>query len=228
MRFLLTNDDGIEAPGLGALEVAASQLGERMTVAPVDALSGCSHRVTTHQPLRITERQPGRFAVAGTPADCVRVALHDMASDADWVLAGINAGGNLGADVWHSGTVAAVREAVLHGWPGVAVSHYHRKGVDIDWQRAAVLVLPVLRQLLAAPGQPGVFWNVNLPHLDPGAADPEVVFCPLDPAPLPLSYRRDGEWRHYDGDYHGRRRSRGSDIDVCFSGKIAVTRLSLF
>ena len=158
----------------------------------------------------------------------MRVGLHGVAADAAWVLAGINAGGNLGADVWHSGTVAAVREAVLHGFPGIAFSQYHKKGWPIDWQCAASWVVPVLRRLLTQPWQPGVFWSVNLPHLEPGAPVPEVVFCPLDPGPLPLSFRREGDSFHYDGDYHGRRRRPGCDVDVCFRGSIAVTRLALF
>jgi 5'-nucleotidase len=228
MKFLLTNDDGIDAPGLEALYGAASQLGDPVVVAPLEAHSGCSHRVTTHQPIRIRERRTDHHAVEGTPADCVRVGLHALVPDAACVLAGINAGGNLGADVWHSGTVAAVREAVLHGWPGIALSQYHRRGLAIDWQRAADWVLPVLRRLLQEPRTPGVFWNVNLPHLEASAAAPEVVFCRLDPMPLPLSFRRDGDALVYDGDYHRRGRQNGTDVDVCFNGRIAVTRLALF
>jgi 5'-nucleotidase len=228
MKFLITNDDGIDAPGLAALCAAAAHLGETTVVAPVETLSGCSHRVTTSQPFRVLRRLPLGYAVEGTPADCVRVALHDLAPDTDWVLSGINQGGNLGADVWHSGTVAAVREAVLHGWRGIALSQYHRKGRPIDWQRASAWVVPVLRDLLVRPVARGGFWNVNLPHLEPGAPDPDVVFCPLDPTPLPLSFRLEGEYRHYDGDYHQRRRERGSDVDVCFGGRIAVTELRLF
>jgi 5'-nucleotidase len=228
MKLLLTNDDGIEAPGLQALVDAAAPLGNVVVAAPVGALSGCSHRVTTHGPIRVGARGPARYAVEGTPADCVRVALHELAPDAAWVLAGINQGGNLGADVWHSGTVAAVREAVLHGYPGVAVSQYHKKGQPIDWPRASAWARPLLRRLLGQPREPGVFWNVNLPHLRPDDPDPEVVFCRLDPAPLPLSFRREGDALHYDGDYHRRRRGSGTDVDVCFGGKIAVTRLALF
>jgi 5'-nucleotidase len=166
--------------------------------------------------------------VDGTPADCVRVALHWVAPDAGWVLSGINEGGNLGADVWHSGTVAAVREAVLHGWAGIALSHYHRKGRAIDWARASAWVVPVLRDLMARPRERGTFWNVNLPHFDADDPDPEVVFCRLDPTPLPLSFRREGELYHYDGDYHTRGREKGTDIDVCFAGRIAVSRIALF
>ncbi len=226
-RLVLTNDDGIDAPGLDALLAAAKYLGEPVVVAPTHAHSGCSHRVTTDEPIHV-ERRPGGFAVAGTPADCVRLALHDIVPDAAWVLSGVNAGGNLGADVYHSGTVAAAREAVLHGIPGIAISQYRKRGLELDWTRAAAWLLPVLRDLTRRPWQPGQMWNVNLPHLDPTAADPDIVVCPLDPAPLPLSYRREGEHWHYAGDYHKRRRAAGADVDVCFRGQIAVTRLQLF
>jgi 5'-nucleotidase len=155
------------------------------------------------------------------------VALHGLIPAVEWVLSGINAGGNLGADVWHSGTVAAVREAALHGRPGIALSHYRRRGFEFDWGRAAAWVLPLLRELMARPWQPGTFWNINLPHLEAGAPAPEVVFCPLDTGPLPLTYNLvDGRF-HYAGDYHNRARVRGSDVDVCFGGRIAVTLLSV-
>jgi 5'-nucleotidase len=228
MKLLLTNDDGIGAPGLGTLHALAVCLGSPVVVAPVQAVSGCSHRVTTDGPLLIEARGADRYAIHGTPADCVRVGLHRLAPTADWVLSGINAGGNLGADVWHSGTVAAAREAVLHGRPAVALSHYLRRGVPLDWGRAAGWSVPVLAELFERTWEPGTLWNINLPHLDPGAPDPEVVFCRLDPMPLPLSFRGDDDALHYDGDYHSRPRLPGTDVDVCFSGKIAVTRISLF
>jgi 5'-nucleotidase len=228
MKFLLTNDDGIDAPGLQALEQAASALGEVVVIAPAEHLSGCSHQVTTSRPIRTERRGPQRFAVHGTPADCVRVGLHGLAPGVDWVLSGINAGGNLGADIHHSGTVAAVREGVLHSLPGIAVSQYLKRGQANDWGQAAVRLLPVLRDLLARPLPPGCFWNINLPHLPPGEGPPEVVECPVDPAPLPLSFRLEGELFHYNGDYHQRRRMPGADVDVCFGGRIAVSRVVLF
>jgi 5'-nucleotidase len=175
----------------------------------------------------VAMERPSRWIVHGTPADCVRVALHGLASDVAWVLAGINHGGNLGADVFHSGTVAAVREAVLHGTPGIAFSQYHKRNQTIDWNVAARWVAQLLPELMAKPASPGIMWNVNLPHLEPGAPEPEVVYCPLDVSPLPLSFRREGELHFYNGDYHGRPRVTGSDVDACFSGKIAVTRLVL-
>src|SRR5262249_7116594 len=113
MKLLLTNDDGIEAPGLRALADAAAALGASVAVAPRHAHSGCGHRVTTDAPIRLIPHGPDWYALDGTPADCVRVGLHSVVPEADWVLAGLNEGGNLGVDVHHSGTVAAVREAVL-------------------------------------------------------------------------------------------------------------------
>jgi 5'-nucleotidase len=228
MKLLLTNDDGIDAAGLAALLDAALGVGDPVLVAPAGPQSGVSHAVTTGTAVRVEERSPGRFAVSGTPADCVRVGLHRLCPDAAWVLSGINHGGNLGADVYYSGTVAAVREAVLHGWPGVALSHYRKRGVEFDWSRAARRAARVLADLLARPAVPGAFYNVNLPHLRPEDTDPEVVFCPLDPHPLPLSYRHEDDGgMHYDGDYHARDRTAGADVDVCFGGRIAVTLIRL-
>jgi 5'-nucleotidase len=228
MKLLLTNDDGIAAPGLEALRMAAEKIGESVIVAPLEAQSGCSHRVTTDGPIRVEARPPLGFAVDGTPADCVRVGLHRLAPETAWVLSGINSGGNLGSDVWHSGTVAAVREAVLHGFPGMAISQYRRRGLPLDWQRAAAWLLPLLGELTVLPWERGSFYNINLPHPEPDVADPEIVFCRLDPTPLPLSFREEGDLLHYNGDYHQRGREAGTDVDVCFNGKIAVTKICLF
>jgi 5'-nucleotidase len=227
MKLLLTNDDGIEADGLRTLLAATSGLGEPVVVAPFGPQSGVSHAVTTDGPVRVDARD-GQFAVRGTPADCVRVGLHRLCPDAGLVLSGINHGGNLGADVHYSGTVAAVREAVLHGWSGIAFSYYRKRGVEFDWPRAGRWAARVLAELLANPPAPGSFYNVNLPHLRPDEVDPEVVFCPLDPNPLPLSYRHEDDvGMHYDGDYHNRKRTAGADVDVCFGGRIAVTTVKL-
>ena len=226
IKILLTNDDGIDAPGLEALAVAAACLGgEAVVVAPAEPHSGCGHLVTTGLPLRVDELAPGRFCVHGTPADCVRLALARLAPDIGLVLAGINAGGNLGADIHHSGTVAAAREAALHGRVAVAASHYHRRGTEIDWRRAAAWLAGVLVDLEGRPTAEGEFWNVNLPDVPIDAPPPAVVECRTDPSPFALGYRlADGGW-HYDASYHERPRVAGGDVDICFSGGIAVSRL---
>ncbi|MBI2804770.1 MAG: 5'/3'-nucleotidase SurE [Planctomycetes bacterium] len=227
MKLLLTNDDGIDAAGLAALAAAAQTLGRLTWVAPHTTLSGCGHRVTTDGPIRIFPKGDTRWAIDGTPADCVRVALAKLAPDVDWVLSGMNHGGNLGVDVHHSGTVAAVREAVFHGKPGIAVSHYRKRGAEFDWPRAQQWMTKILADLLQESWTPGTFWNVNLPNLGPHDPEPRVIYCPLEIGPLPLNFRAGADWLHYDGDYHGRPRVAGSDVDVCFAGNIAVTKLAL-
>jgi 5'-nucleotidase len=221
--LLLTNDDGWDAPGLAALRQAAAVFGRCRIVAPDRPVSGCGHRVTTHEAVVVTRPSEGCIAVAGTPADCVRLALHHLAPGPSWVLAGINAGGNLGTDIHHSGTVAAVREAAIHGVPAIALSHYIARGRIVDWNRAGRWAQAILRRLMAIPLEPGTFWNVNFPHPAPGQSEPDVVFCPLDPSPLPLRYSVDGDRSLYTGDYQSRARRPGSDIDVCFGGQIAVS-----
>lgn len=229
MNFLLTNDDGVDAAGLAALRAAVDTLGKTLVVAPAECHSGCGHQVTTHHPIRVTRRDDECYVIEGTPADCVRVALDRLALGTDWVLAGINHGGNLGADLYMSGTAAAVREGVLHGKPGIAVSHYHRKGIDpLDWPRATRWLAPIVGDLVERPRTAGTFWNINLPHLPASAADPEIVFCPIDPSPLPVSYAAQGEHLTYNANYHQRPRQSGSDIDQCFSGRIAVSLVRVF
>ncbi len=204
-----------------------ADIGVAAVVAPLDAQSGCSHKVTTHAAVPIQERGPGRFAVDGTPADCVRLALHHLAGPVDWVFAGVNAGGNLGVDIHHSGTVAAVREGVIHGLRGVAVSHFIARGRAIDWGRAARWTARALRLVMDHPASPETFWNVNLPHPGPEVQDVEFVFCPVDPSPLPLAYRVDGSMAEYSGSYPDRPRRPGWDVDVCLGGRVAISLVHL-
>ena len=226
MRFIVTNDDGVEAPGLATLAAVARTAGDVVVVAPTGAQSGVGHALTTDAPIPVAQLAAGRHAVAGTPADCARLALTVLAPDADWLLSGVNSGGNLGADVYTSGTVAAAREAALLGRRAIAVSHYVGRGRRIDWELAARRLRPVLDLLLARPLEAGHFWNVNLPH-PVDDATPRVTFCGLDTRPLAVHYRRDGETFVYTGDYHTRPRQAGRDVDVCMSGDIAVTKVTL-
>lgn len=235
MILILTNDDGIDAPGIRSLEKACRQTALLKTihnskviiVAPKDHLSGCGHQVTTTQPIHVQRRSDTEYAIAGTPADCVRLAYTHITPDVKYVISGINAGGNMGADTYISGTVAAVREAAFHRIPGIAVSHYRKGKRNVDWDVAARWTAGVLTDLLKRPVEPGTFWNVNLPHLEPGDPDPDVVFCEPSTQPLPVNYRIEGDNFYYVGDYAKRDRTPGSDVDICFSGKIAVTQLRL-
>jgi 5'-nucleotidase len=227
MKILVTNDDGFDAPGIDALFRICARLGQVVMVAPSAPQSGVGHAVTTSRPLELCEHGPDRYSLSGTPADCVRVALREVLPDADWVVAGINAGGNLGADAYTSGTLAAVREAALLGFSGLAVSQYIARRRPLDWEASALRATPVLETVFARGHQAGFYWNANLPHPAEPAGVPKVVDAPLDTSPMLVRYRREGDAFHWDGDYHGRPREAGSDVDICFSGAISLTRLPL-
>lgn len=223
MHILVTNDDGIDAPGLAALVEVARPLGSVIIVAPDAHRSGCSHAATTDMPLKLVERGPRQFTVNGTPVDCVRVALLHLAPEIDLVLSGINDGGNLGVDVLMSGTVAAAREAVLLGRRAVALSQYRRRARRPNWPRSSHFASAALSHVLRQDDKLTI-WNVNLPDID-GEELPSIVAAPLDRHPLPIRYEPAGGRLNYVSDYHARPRSAGSDVDVCFSGQIAVSRL---
>lgn len=230
MTIILTNDDGIDAPGIRSLKQALIErkMGEQaIIVAPKLPHSGCGHQVTTHRAIHVERRSDGEIAIEGTPADCTRIAITQLCDRVDWVVSGINAGGNLGADVYISGTVAAVREAAFHRIRGIAISHYIHRKRPIDWALAERLAVRVLDKLMALPIEPGTFWNVNLPHLEAGMPDPDIVFCPLCSQPLPTSYRQEGDYLYYTGDYSQRGRDQDADVAVCFRGQIAVSQIRI-
>ena len=223
---VLTNDDGVDAPGLAALVEATRGLGGCRVIAPLGPQSGCGHVVTTHRPIAMVERPDGRIAVDGTPADCVRLAIHRFgARDRLGPLRdqrgrqprgrppplGHGRRGPRGRDPRDSGD----RDLALHR-PRPARSTGTGRP---DGPR------PVLADLMARPPEPGTFWNVNLPHPEPGGPDPEVVFCPVDPSPLPLAFREEPGGLVYCGDYQGRPRLESSDVAVCFGGRIAVSKV---
>lgn len=228
MRFLITNDDGVDAPGIAALARAASQLGEVVVVAPQDAHSGCGHRVTSDGAISVREREAGWWVVGGTPADCTRIGVQELVSDCDWVLAGVNAGANLGVDVFMSGTVAAVREAALLGKPGLAFSCYRSAGGSFDWAFAERTAHRILGRVLDDTTPEGHFWNANLPDLRGHDRTPELIDCPIGKRHLPMHFESEAGRYHYRGVYHDRPRDEGDDIDVCFSGDVAVTRMSVW
>ena len=227
MTLVLTNDDGIDAPGIRALQAAL--LGQATAiVAPDRPLSGCSHQLNRGGAIAIEQRDDQEYAIAGTPADCTRVAASYLYPDARWVLSGINAGGNMGADIYVSGTVAAVREATLLRVPGIAISHYIHNRRPIDWSVATRLASKVLGQLMQSAPQPGQFWNVNLPHLQADEPDPEIVMCAPCTQPLPTEFKVKNDQFHYVGKYGDRARDPGADVDICLSGKISISEIRLW
>jgi 5'-nucleotidase len=224
MKIVVTNDDGIDAPGLASLLEVAERFAEVFVVAPAEEHSAQGHRVTVKAPIRVEQLGRARFRVHGTPADCARLALTHLVPDAAWLLSGINEGGNLGADVYMSGTVAAAREAALLGARAVAVSHYVRRSKPIDWGVAEARTELVLARLLADPPTTGVYWNVNLPHVE---GEVDLVETPLDPSGMHMEYRLEGDGYVYGGNYHERPRRPGTDVATCFGGAISLTPLRL-
>ena len=254
--ILLTNDDGVDAPGLQALRQAMSVLRPRdrvVVVAPDRGRSGCGHGVTDSRPLVVQEVAPECYSVDALPADCVRVALATICPDADTVLSGINAGANLGLDLFVSGTMGAAREAALRGRDAMAISHYRHPDVPRTWDHVARWLGPIMadffepidsgigvaeRMKTSAPAgdianhsrRPstehwGRLWNVNLPAVDPTIEQPKTVVCPVDDRPAwPAATLRDGMYET-KMDFHNRPRSRGSDLERCFAGHLTVSHL---
>jgi 5'-nucleotidase len=174
MRILLTNDDGIYAPGLQALRKELQKLGEVVVVAPATEQSAVGHSITLLTPLLVNEvfdednRRLG-WAVEGKPADCVKLALTELLREPpDIVVSGVNAGSNAGINVIYSGTVAAAIEGAFFDITSFAVSLQYDQPVRLNFPRAAELGRGVIQQILAQPPTPGALFNINIPSLDRG------------------------------------------------------------
>ncbi|MDI1300814.1 MAG: 5'/3'-nucleotidase SurE [bacterium] len=169
MRFLVSNDDGVQSPGLVALAEALAELGEVTVVAPDSERSAFSSALTLDRPLRPVQQPNGFWAVNGTPADCVHLALNGFLDfEPDIVVSGINAGANLGDDTLYSGTVAAALEARFLGKTGIAVSlaGAHGKGYGIEAYRpAAQMVSRLIRSWPRLNLPARTILNVNVPDL---------------------------------------------------------------
>ena len=169
-RLLVTNDDGIYAPGIAALERVARQLSDDVwVVAPENEQSGASHSLTLRRPLRIRELEERRYAIDGTPTDCVLLAVnHILKSEPPAiVLSGFNRGGNLGEDVTYSGTVAAAIEGTMLGVPSIAMSQMVGKPHDREFDVAETLAPDLIRQLCRIGWPRSALINVNFPERTP-------------------------------------------------------------
>ena len=228
MKIVLTNDDGIEAPGLQILYNCLKDSGRIVIVAPLHPQSGIGHRITTRSPLRVNEMGANRYSVDGTPADCARIALKQIAPDADWLVSGINPGANLGSDVYNSGTVAAAREAAILGCHAIAISQYIAKDREINWHITGLHAKPILKKLITQELAVSHFWNINLPHPLDENSQLEYEYCGLDTNPHHYEYLISGNAYIYQGSIHERPRQPGLDVAVCFDdAKISVTRIGL-
>jgi 5'-nucleotidase len=164
MKILVSNDDGILAPGLALLADACREVGEVTVVAPDREQSGTSHSLTLHRPLRPTRRPDGGYQVDGTPTDCVMLALQTlMPARPDFVFSGVNHGPNMGEDVLYSGTVAAAMEAVMLGVPGIGISFAGNQPETMETYRD-VLVHLIARITSVSDFPRDTLLNINLPR----------------------------------------------------------------
>jgi 5'-nucleotidase len=174
MRILLTNDDGIYAPGLRALRPELQKLGEVVVVAPAAEQSAVGHSVTLTTPLVVQEvldeqRQPLGWAVEGRPADCVKLALRELLPEPpDVLVSGLNAGSNAGINVLYSGTVAAAIEGSFFRCTSIACSLEYTRLKPLDFARGAELARRVVEQIVAQRPPAGSLFNVNVPALERG------------------------------------------------------------
>jgi 5'-nucleotidase len=203
-------------------------------------VSSAGHGVTDKRPIQVERRDVEPFGsihvVHGLPADCVRLGVVELLDDRpDWIVSGINRGGNLGVDVFYSGTVAAAREGAYLGVPGIAVSQYLKPNWEPDWSRAEQWTRSVLERIFAVPrdNRPPL-WNVNLPSLDADEEPRETVVAPMALTPLQMCFERvEGNAAHgktayqFSGQYSQRPAPAGSDVAFAFDGHITLTPLSL-
>ena len=203
MLILLTNDDGIYAPGLVALYHELVSLGEVQVVAPASVESATSHGITLKKPLLTSQVTiPGAFtgtAVDGRPADCVKLAVsHLLPRRPDLVVSGINSGANVGINVIYSGTVAAAIEGAFLGLPSIAVSLHLHGEVTPDYDRAAKLARETIRQILGVGLSPRQVVTVNLPALKPGESPAGVKIVRQCTRPWADTYEKRADPRGHD------------------------------
>lgn len=237
MRFLITNDDGYDAPGLVALYRALRPMAQIAVVAPREEQSTRGHAVTFRDPVAVEwigHELFGRTGVVGGfPADCTRIGLAAGLGPFDWIVSGVNHGANLGVDAFYSGTVAAAREAALQGYPAIAISQLVQPGRPTDWSRTIAWTQRVIEEVLQRPRAERTFWNVNLPALDDAAHPARVrtVRLSIDPVPVTYEISNDGgsnrELYRYSGVYHERPAAADTDVEAVFNGDIAVTPIRI-
>ncbi|WP_079229181.1 5'/3'-nucleotidase SurE [Pseudomonas putida] len=213
-RILLTNDDGIDAPGLKVLEQVAAQLADEVwVVAPRADQSGTSHSLSLHAPLRVSEHGDKRFAVTGTPGDCVVMAVQHLLKDArpDLILSGVNRGANLGLETVFSGTVGAAMTGMLLGIRSIALSQAYSDRADVPWDNALTHAPKVLQALLSQDWPSDACLNVNFPDCDPQATLPLKV-TRQGAGPLnSMSVRKEVDPRGFD--YHWIKLNNAREVD---------------
>ena len=240
-RILVTNDDGVNAPGLRVLERIAKSLSDDVwVVAPETNQSGASHSLTLQRPLRVRSYglDENWHAVDGTPTDCVLLAVRSIVpaesgdKPIDLVLSGVNWGGNLAEDVTYSGTIAAAMEATLFNIRAFALSQVHRGRQDIQWQTAERHAPDLIRKLYGLPWDDDLLININFPDCVPDeVAGHEVTFQGRRAVQgKPLEERFDPRGHPYiwiDLPAFGKSFEPGSDLQAIIDRKISITPIHM-
>ena len=237
MRILLTNDDGINAPGLKILEGIAAQLSDDIWIcAPDEEQSGAGHSLTLSRPVRLRKHGERRFSVTGTPTDAVMFALHQlMPEQPDLILSGVNRGANLGDDITYSGTVSAAIEGTLAGVRSIALSQVYSKegiGNGVSFEAAAHHGAEVIRPLLTQDFGERTLININFPPLPADAVQGVRVVRQgfHDYARVNIVKKTDPRgFDYYWFGLHGIEHTPGhaTDLEAVGEGFISVTPLQL-
>ncbi|CAO4175110.1 5'/3'-nucleotidase SurE [Methylorubrum populi] len=237
MRILVTNDDGIHAPGLETLEGIARALSDDVwVVAPESDQSGVSHSLSLNDPLRLRQIAEKRFAVKGTPSDCVIMGVAHILKDhkPDLVLSGVNRGQNVAEDVTYSGTIAGAMEGTILGVRSIALSQAYGAGgrSSLKWACAAEHGPQVIRKILEIGIEPGILVNVNFPDCEPGEVKGVAVSAQgqRNQALLQIDARHDGRGNPYFWLAFAKARfepGNGSDLKAIADNRISVTPLRL-
>jgi 5'-nucleotidase len=238
MRILVTNDDGIHADGLAVLERIARTLSDDVwVVAPETEQSGASRALTLSDPIRVRRLDERRFAVVGTPTDCVLLAVQELIEGAapDLVLSGVNRGQNLAEDVSLSGTVAAAIEGMALGIPSIALSQsmmYFHDEIKLSYETAEVFAPGIIARLLEAGWPKSVLININFPS-GPATADIQVEVTRQGFRDVYLRHAekrtdlrgRDYYWLGFKGKLS--KPADGTDLRAIYEGRISVTPLHI-
>jgi 5'/3'-nucleotidase len=236
MRILITNDDGIHAPGLEVLERIAAKLSDDVwTIAPETDQSGLAHSLSLNDPLRLREIGERKFALRGTPTDCVIMGVRRLlGGKPDLVLSGVNSGQNIADDVTYSGTVAGAIEGTLLGAPAIALSQAFSFGErvrDVPWETAETHAPEIIRKLIAFGFPEGILYNVNFPNRRADAIDGLMITGQGKLTHgLHIEERLDGRGNQYFWLAYRRARPTivpGTDLDALHKGAISITPLRL-
>ena len=237
MKILLSNDDGVHAPGLRILYQELKKLGTVKVVAPMDEMSTTGHSLTINRPLRLTEIGEDFYGVNGSPADCVSMGIKQiLKGPPDILVSGINRGANLGQDVYYSGTVSAARESCIMGIPSYAVSldvnfKLHRAESKLNYKAAAKIALKIIQEYQKLGFPKHTLLNINVPDREfkkiKGVVPARQGFRHYDSSVVKRTDHRGRDYFWVGGQYSGFEIEQDTDCAWVHKGYATITPLKL-